>query len=209
VLGILPGGRGNDFARSLEIPRDPLAACQVLLDGRVRRIDVGDCAGETFVGIASIGLESEVTRLANNAPRIGGEATYALATVIGIARWKAARFDLVLDGGEARSFTGFIAGVANSGRFGGGMKFAPDAKLDDGLFDVVVIEDGPRWRFVADTPKVFKGTHVHDPRVQVFRAAEVKLDSDRPFEVYADGDPIGSTPATVRVVPAALQVLAP
>lgn len=209
MLGILPGGRGNDFARAIEIPREIEAACAVLVDGRVRRIDVGDCAGETFVGVASIGLESEVTRIANNAPRIGGQAVYAVATIIGLARWKPARFDLVLDGADVRSFTGFIAGVANSGRFGGGMRFAPDAKLDDGRFDVIVIEDGPRWRFVADIPKVFNGTHVNDPRVQVYRAAEVQLDADRPFEVYADGDQIATTPTTVRVVPAALHVRTP
>jgi diacylglycerol kinase family enzyme len=102
-----------------------------------------------------------------------------------------------------------MACAANSGRFGGGMRVAPDAKLDDGLFDVVVIEDSPRWRFVLDTPKVFKGTHVNDSRVHVLRAAEVKMEADRPFEVYADGDPIARTPAVVRVIPGALRILAP
>jgi YegS/Rv2252/BmrU family lipid kinase len=209
TLGILPGGRGNDFARALGIPQEPLAACRVLFDGRTRAIDAGDADGATFVGNATIGIESEVTRIANAAPRIGGQAVYLGSTFVGLARWKPATYSLALDGGEARSFTGYMACAANSGRFGGGMRVAPDAKLDDGLFDVVVIEHGPRWKFVLDTPKVFKGTHVSDPRVHVFRASEVRMDADRPFEVYADGDPIASTPSVVRVVPGALQVLAP
>ena len=209
TLGILPGGRGNDFARALGIPRDPVEACRVLLDGHTRMIDAGDADGETFVGNATIGIESEVTRIANKAPRIGGQAVYLGSTFVGLARWKPATYSLVLDGGEQRTFTGFMACAANSGRFGGGMRVAPDAKLDDGLFDVVVIEDGPRWKFVLDSPKVFKGTHIHDPRVHVLRAAEVRMDADRPFEVYADGDPIAMTPALVKVVPGALKILAP
>jgi YegS/Rv2252/BmrU family lipid kinase len=209
VLGVLPGGRGNDFARALGIPSDPLAACEVLLAGGVRAIDAGDCNGETFVGIASIGIESEVTRIANAAPRWAGQATYLGATFLGLARWRPATYELRLDGGEPLSFTGFIAAASNSGRFGGGMRLAPNARLDDGLLDVVVISDGPRWKFIADSPKVFKGTHVRDPRVKMFSAREVRMTADRPFDVYADGDPIAATPAVVTVLPGALQILAP
>jgi YegS/Rv2252/BmrU family lipid kinase len=208
VLGILPGGRGNDFARSLGIPRDPLQACEVLLDADVRAIDVGEVGSETFVGIASIGLESEVTRIANSAPRVGGQATYAMATLAGLARWRPAQFELELDG-RRRSFTGYLAAAANSGRFGGGMRLAPAARLDDGLLDVVVIEHSGRLRFAMNTPKVFKGTHVQDPRVHVFRAQEVRMQADRPFEVYADGDEIAETPAVARAIPGALRVRAP
>lgn len=208
VLGVLPGGRGNDFARTLGIPRDPIAACRSLIDAPVRSIDVGDVDGATFVGVASIGLESEVTRIANAAPRLGGAAVYAAATIAGLARYRPARFSLTLDG-QPREFTGYLVAAANSGRFGGGMRIAPDARIDDGLLDVVVIEHGPRLRFMLNTPKVFKGTHIHDPKVHVFRASEVRLDADRPLEVYADGDEISATPAIARAVPGALRVRAP
>jgi YegS/Rv2252/BmrU family lipid kinase len=208
TLGVLPGGRGNDFAAALAIPRDPLAACEVIVAGRAKPIDAGDCNGETFVGIASIGIESEVTRLANSAPRWGGQATYLGATLVGLARYRPATFDLTVDG-AGHSYTGFIAGASNSGRFGGGMRFAPDARLDDGLLDLVVIETGPKWRFVLDTPKVFKGTHVSDPRVHVLRGREIEMSADRPFDVYADGDPIAATPARVQALPGALSVLVP
>src|SRR5581483_3051506 len=106
-----------------------------------------------------------------------------------------ATYTLTLDGGEPLRFTGYMACAANSGCFGGGMRIAPDARLDDGLLDLVVIEHGPRWRFVLDLPKTFKGTHLTDPRVHVLRSSEVRLDADRPFEVYADWVPIAATPA--------------
>ena len=208
VMGVLPGGRGNDFIRALGISSDPMAACEVLLDGTTRPIDVGDADGETFVGIASIGIESDVTRIANGLPRRLGQASYPVATFAGLVRWKPATFTLGIDGTE-RTFTGYIAGAANSPCFGGGMRFAPDAKLDDGLLDVVVVEHGPRASFVLNAPKLFRGTHIHHRRVHVFRGADITLRADRPFELYADGDAIATTPARVRAVPGALTLLAP
>ncbi len=208
VLGVLPGGRGNDFAAVLGIPRDPLAACEVLINGSVRPIDVGDVNGQLFLGNASIGLESEVTPVANAAPPIGGRAVYLAATLYGLARWRPARFELEIDG-RPHSYTGYMAAAANTGRFGGGMRVAPDAQVDDGLLEVVVIGDSSRMKFIRGTPKVFRGTHIHEPNVYVWRAREVRLDADRQFAVYADGDELARTPALVSVVPAALRVRVP
>lgn len=213
-LGVLPGGRGNDLAAVLGLGRDPVAACEVLREGRRRSIDLAEAddahgvRGATFLGVASIGLESEVARIAERAPRIGGQATYAGAMVLGLLRWRSARFALRADG-EALELPGFLAGAANSGRFGGGMRIAPDAALDDGLLDLVVVEDLPKWRFLTLAPTVFLGTHVRRPQVHVRRAREVVLDADRSLEVFADGDPLARTPATIRVLPRAISVLAP
>ncbi len=208
VLAILPGGRGNDFAAVLGIPRDPVAACEVLIDGAVRQIDLGQANGEVFLGNASIGLESEVTPIANAAPRVGGRAVYLAATMYGLARWRPARFELEVDGSPC-AYTGYMAAAANTGRFGGGMRLAPDARLDDGMLDVVVIEHTSRARFIRGTPKVFRGTHVQEPTVHIWRAHQVRLDADRPFAVYADGDELARTPALVSVLPAALKVRVP
>jgi YegS/Rv2252/BmrU family lipid kinase len=208
VLGILPGGRGNDFAAALGIPRDPLAACEVVVSGRVRSVDAGQVDGQLFVGVASIGLESEVTPIVNQAPRIGGRAVYVAATLYGLARWQPARFELQADD-EMCAFTGYMAAAANSGRFGGGMRLAPGARLDDGLLDVVMIEHISRLQFIRATPKVFKGTHVSEPNVHVRKATTVRLDADRPFAVYADGDEVARTPAVVTTVDQAINVRAP
>jgi YegS/Rv2252/BmrU family lipid kinase len=208
VLGILPGGRGNDFAASLGIPRAPVAACQVIAEGAERRLDAGEVNGALFVGIASIGLESEVTPLVNAAPRVGGRAIYLAATLYGLARWQPAGFELELDGAR-QAFTGYLAAVANSGRFGGGMRLAPEARLDDGLLDVVTIEHVSRLDFVRATPKVFRGRHGSEPNVGMSKASQVRLDADRPFAVYADGDALARTPARVRVLPGAIKVRVP
>ncbi len=208
VLAILPGGRGNDFAAALGIPRDPLAACEVVVTGRVRSVDAGQVDGRLFVGIASIGLESEVTPIANEAPRIVGRAVYLAATVYGLARWRPARFELQADD-ETYAFTGYMAAAANSGRFGGGMRLAPEARLDDGLLDVVMIEHISKPRFLRATPKVFSGTHGGEPNVHMRKANRVRLDADRPFAVYADGDEVARTPAVVTTLPRAINVRTP
>ena len=208
VLGILPGGRGNDFGRVLGIPRELPAACRVLAEGTERQVDLGEVDGRLFIGIASTGLDSDANRIANEAPPWLGGLVYAYGALRALAAWTPARFDLELDG-EHKTFTGYSVAAANSKAYGGGMYLAPDAELDDGMLDVVVVEAYAKRRAVARMPKLFKGTHVKDPEVHVFRAKEVRIAADRAFEVYADGDEIGTLPATVRAVPGALRVLVP
>lgn len=209
VLGVLPGGRGNDLARHLGIPDETRAAAQVLVSGVERDLDVGDVDGRTFVGVASLGFDSDATRIANGAPRALGRGVYAYGALRALAAWKPAEFSLELDGGPASSFRGYSVAVANSGQYGGGMRIAPGARLDDGLLDVVTIADLHRARFLALFPRVFKGTHVDLPVVSVQRAREVRITTDRPFVLYGDGDPIGETPVTIRVIPGAVRVIVP
>lgn len=208
VLGVLPGGRGNDFARTLGIPREPVAACAVLSDGSERTIDVGEVDGRTFLGIASYGFDSAVQDLAN-ASRVKGQLVYLYATLRGMATWKLVRLTWSADGGPERSVTGYAVAACNTGVFGGGMALAPDADLEDGRLDVVISGETSKGRYLWNLPKVFKGTHVDAKGVEIFRAREVSVSAERPFRIYADGDPIGATPATIRAVPGALTVLVP
>jgi diacylglycerol kinase family enzyme len=106
-------------------------------------------------------------------------------------------------------FTGYTVAAANSKAYGGGMFLAPDADLADGELDVVMVGEVGKLRFLGNLPKVFKGTHVKEDEVRVFRTPSVTLDANRPFSVYADGEHITELPATVRVLPGALQVVAP
>jgi diacylglycerol kinase family enzyme len=117
------------------------------------------------------------------------------------------RFTFSADGGEERSFAGYALAASNSGRFGGGMKFVPDADLEDGLIDVVLTGHVSKRRYVRGIPQAFKGTHLENDNMEVLRAREIRVDAERPFRIYADGDPIGATPATIRAVPGALRVL--
>ncbi|MGA2321585.1 MAG: diacylglycerol kinase family protein [Solirubrobacteraceae bacterium] len=217
LLGVLPGGRGNDLARVLGIPDDPVQACATIAHGVARAVDLGAVAGagehgaaQAFVGIASAGFDSDANRIANEAsPRLGG-LVYAYGALRALLSWRPARFEIELDPpGETRTFSGYSVAVANSKAYGGGMLLAPEALLDDGLLDVVVTERVSKLRFLANLPKVFKGTHVRLPSVRVFRAAEVEVRSERPFTMYADGDPIGELPVRVRALPAAVRMLVP
>lgn len=207
TLGVIPGGRGNDFARVAGIPTNVDEAVATLEAGATREIDVGEIGGAHFLCIASCGFDSDANRIANEAKFVRGNLVYAYAALRALAAWKPATFTLHLDG-RRREVTGYSVAVANSKAYGGGMFIAPEADLEDGLLDVVTSGQVGKLRFLSSLPKVFKGTHVEEPQVTVERAAEVRVEANRPFVVYADGDPIAELPVTVRVLPKALRVIA-
>jgi len=218
LLGVLPGGRGNDLARVLGIPEDAVAACSTIAHGIPRSMDLGVVSdsssgpgGRAFVGVASVGFDSEANRIANEAPAWLGALVYAYGALRALLSWRSARFEIELDPpGERRSFLAYSIGTANSKAYGGGMRAAPDAMLDDGLLEVLVLESVSKLRFVTRIlPGVFKGTHVDEPSVSVFRAAEVEISADRPFTMYADGDPIGELPLRVRALRGGVTMLTP
>lgn len=208
VIGVLPGGRGNDFARCLGLPLDPVEAAAVLAEGVAVSIDMGTAGDHAFLGIATCGFDSEANRIANSARLIRGRFVYTYGGLRALAGWKPASFTLRVDGIE-HALYGYTVAVANAGMQGGGMRLAPDAALDDGRFDVVLIAHLPKLRFLRLLPTVFHGTHVALDEVTVLRGTRVELSADRPFTIYADGDPLAVLPATLSVLPAAVRVMAP
>jgi YegS/Rv2252/BmrU family lipid kinase len=207
-LGIIPGGRGNDLARVLGIPEDPEQAVDLLLAGETRRIDVGEVNGKRFLGIVSVGFDSEANRVANETHFLRGNLVYAFAAIRTLIRWKPGRFTVRVDD-ERYRFTGYSVSVANNKAFGGGMFIAPDAELDDGEFDIVAVGEVGKLRFVGNLPKVFKGTHVAEEEVRVFRARHLELSASHPYPIYADGEHLSDLPASLRVLPHALSVIVP
>lgn len=209
LLGVLPGGRGNDFARALGIPLEPVGACAVLAAGAIGRLDLGVAGDRTFVGIASCGFDSVANRIANEARLIRGNLVYAYGALRALVGWRPATFTVTIDGGEPRVLTGFTVAIANSGFYGGGMHLAPEADLRDGMLDVVTIRAMAKLRFLRLLPSVFTGGHVRCPEVEIVRGRTIEVDCDRPFTVFADGDPIAQLPATVRIIPGAVRALVP
>jgi len=211
VFAPLPGGRGNDFCAKLGILREPVAAAAALVGATEHAVDCADLFGHeldgrTVLGVISCGFDSEATRRANAAKLIRGHLVYAWAALRTLATWKPVELTVTVDGAP-RSFRGFTVAVGNSGRYGGGMKVCPDAQMDDGLLDVVTVSHAGRSYFVRQLPKLFAGTHVDGAIVQAQQGREVTLDSASTVELYADGEPAGTVPCTIRVVPAALRVL--
>jgi YegS/Rv2252/BmrU family lipid kinase len=218
LLGVLPGGRGNDLARVLGIDEDAVEACATIAHGVQRSVDLGEVLslasegpGQAFVGIASVGFDSDANRIANEAPAWLGGLVYAYGALRALLSWRPARFEVELDPpGERHSFSAYTIGAANSKAYGGGMRAAPDAMLDDGLLEVLLVESISKLGFLTRIlPKVFSGTHVEEPCVRVFRAREITISADRAFTMYADGDPIGELPVRVRALQGAITMLIP
>src|SRR5215207_5736171 len=194
VLGILPGGRGNDFARKLGIPFAPEPACDVLAARRVRA--VADVGGRTYLGIASAGFDSDAQDIANATRLPLGGGVYAYATLAALRGWRDAAWHVEVDG-TPYDFSGYSVAVANSGVFGGGMHLIPQASLDDGELDVLLTKASPKSRYLINLPRVFKGGHVHEPNLVFLRGRQIAFHADRPFTAYADGDPIADLPVTI------------
>jgi YegS/Rv2252/BmrU family lipid kinase len=208
ALAIIPCGRGNDLARVLGIPTDPAEAARVAVEGEERLLDVANVEGTPYMGIASFGFDSDANRIANEARLVKGNGVYVYAALRALVAWRPANFTVTVDGEEHR-FSGYTVAVGNSKAYGGGMLMFPHAELDDGKLDVVLCKQSSKLRFLAVLPKLFRGAHVDSDFTEFLRGEEIAVSSDRPFAIYADGDPIGATPAVMRVERRCLRVIAP
>ena len=210
ALGVVPGGRGNDFARVLDIPREPREAIRAAVTGRERMLDMATCDGKPFVCIASFGFDSDANRIANETEFVKGNLVYVYAALKALWQWKPAAFEVVVDG-ERHEVTGYSVAVGNSKAYGGGMYALPQAVLDDGALDGGFCSDQiSKVGFVTKVlPRIFKGTHIELAAFTVLRGKRFEVAADRPFTVYADGDPIADVPCTIAVEPGCLRVVVP
>jgi diacylglycerol kinase (ATP) len=209
LLGILPVGRGNDFAAALGIPPEPAAALQCFMRGYPRKVDLGVVNGRRFCTVAAIGFDSEVARRTRSgvAARLGRLA-YPAGVVATLASYRAARLTLRGSFG-AREGKYLMAAVSNTGRYGGGIHIAPDSSPDDGLLDCCLVGDVGRLRLLRIFPTAYRGRHVRFPEVEILRAATLEVESDRPLPIFADGEPAGETPAGFAIERLALTVIVP
>lgn len=210
-LGIIAGGRGNDFIGKLGIPKDIGDAAAVIANGRDRVIDVLDLDGQICVGNVSLGLDSAVQEYADSARLVKGRWVYLYGVIRAIMPPK--RIDLVLTiDGERVEFRGYSAGFANSGCYGGGLKLSPEAELDDGLIDVVLLKDVFLPRLAAELVAFTLGKHNLHPNIHFSHAREVHIATPEDMEsveIVADGDAVAHTPATLTMRPASLKVRVP
>jgi diacylglycerol kinase (ATP) len=213
-VAVLPNGTGQDFGRTHGIPTRFDDAVRVALDGTPRELDLGRAVfsgGEArvFANVGSVGMSGAVARRANStSKRLGGRTVFYYALVREFAVWKNTEVTVGYDGGERRGKMHDVI-VANGRWHGGGMKLAPDAQADDGLFDVVLIGDVTKLDFVTTSPKLYSGGHVHHPRVDVLRSAAVTVDAEEQLPVELDGEVSGTTPVRFEVLPGALRLRSP
>ena len=223
TLGVLPAGRGNDFARMLGLPDTPEAQARLLLEGVVRPVDLVSwtAPGEEerrVAGSVYCGIDARANEYVDRAHRLPKQLQYPYAALRAIATYRPARFRVSVDG-EAREYAAANVVVANSAYYGKGMKIAPAAVVDDGLLEVVVIEAASRLSLMRSLPKVYDGAHVALPQVTVLRGRRIELAADPvggpPVSVGGDGEALGvlpglaGPPAVVEVLAGVLSVITP
>jgi len=210
ALGIIPVGTANDFASALSIPLSAPEATRFLASGHRRAIDAGIVNSRYFIMVAGVGFDAEVVREVNRWRwRASGTIPYLLGVLKTLVGFSPTEVTFTVDG-QVHHQQVFLVAVGNSYRYGGGMKICPGAALDDGLLDVVVAGDIGRLETLALLPRAYRGTHISTRKVQVFRAREAAVTgAARSLAVHADGELVGEVPVTFRILPKALQVVAP
>ncbi|HUH17360.1 MAG TPA: diacylglycerol kinase family protein [Methylomirabilota bacterium] len=212
-LGIVPLGSGNDLARSLGLPTDTGRAWRVAVGAAERRVDVAVASGNggtrRFASAGGIGFDAQVA--AAMAVRRGwqrGRAGYLLTTLGELRRFVNRRVRLSVDGTVITRDVLFVA-IANGAYYGGGMKIAPGASLDDGMLDLCVVGDVSRLTALRQIPGLYRGTHVRHPAVEMLSGRQIEVEGDEETRIHLDGEPWGGLPMRIRVEPSALVVAAP
>ena len=216
TLGIVSTGTGNDFIRSMGIPRDYVKACKCIADNRRTIIDVGlveyrqngKKAKRYFINGAGVGFDAEVTEASHRMPRLlSNTVPFVLSLLKTLPTYRNKDVQMSIDGRqEKRRVLSVI--VSNGAYFGGGMRIAPEAELNDRHLDVVTIGDVGKAELLQVFPRVYKGTHITHPKVRMEKAERITIECDQRILLQADGELLGEGPVTFQVVPAALNVVA-
>ncbi|MEV6654527.1 diacylglycerol kinase family protein [Streptomyces sp. NPDC051219] len=211
LFGLVPAGRGNDFARALGLPAEPSALAELLLHGTPKRIDTIEVESAfhrrtVVLGSVYAGVDAVANRHANTSRWLRGAASYYAGGLRAVATWRAVDYRITVDG-VLHERRGYTVVTANSGYYGFGRLIAPGARLDDGMLDVVVIRDAPRRLFFAVMNELKTGVHINRPEVEILHGKEIRIESNREIPYGADGEVDAVLPVTARVRPGALNVL--
>jgi YegS/Rv2252/BmrU family lipid kinase len=214
----VPRGTGVDFGRTYGIPTRFDDAVRIAIEGATREIDAGRVefrawSGEPdaawFVNVAGVGMSGAVAKRTNESSKaLGGKASYLWSTLAIFARWQNTEVRVQVDG-EERTGRMHEVVVANGRYLAGGMEMCPEARPDDGLFDVLLIGDVTKTDLVRTLPKIYRGTHLPHPKAELLRGRTVAVESDESLPIQLDGEQPGTTPVRFEVVPRALRLRVP
>ncbi|MBI3404173.1 MAG: diacylglycerol kinase family lipid kinase [Acidobacteria bacterium] len=215
-FAFIPTGNGNDIARCLGIPDDPIEAARLLVHGATKSVDVlraNFTAGqsEIFLGAGGMGLDAEAARLVHGRfNRLPGVLRYVVSALVALATYEPLRVNLELDGAQAQELPpALFAAVANSPEYGSRLRIAPDARMDDGLLDVTMVGAIPWPRIVEAIFILLRTGDIRWPEIHRFRARRIRMQSERPALFHGDGEILGESPVAVEVLPGAIQVIVP
>jgi diacylglycerol kinase (ATP) len=213
VLGLLPLGTANDFARTLEIPQDIEGACNTIADGKVVDVDLGLAGDNYYVNVASVGLGVEATRaLSPWLKKSTGPLAYPVAAIRAFLRHEPFSARLTFPDGdhEPVEYDRLLQVAVGNGRFyGGGMVVAPESGIDDKLLDIYVIDLGRRRNLIGVARYLKSGDFIRMEGVHHFRTSRVRIETDPELAVNIDGEVVARTPQDFSVIQNALHVLVP
>lgn len=208
TLGIIPVGTGNDVARNLGLKLDLQEAVATILNGVIRRIDIGMINGTPFINNAGTGFDAQVMRTMNTSIRFTrGTPAFLLATLKTFPGFKPFTLTLKCDDGEATTEKAMMVSILNGTMYGAGMKAAPLAEMDDGQVDVMVIRAMPKLKLLPLIGKVMNGQHTGHAAVKMLKVRKLSMTCTPPQPLNIDGDVTGLTPAEITVQGQALKVL--
>lgn len=208
TVGIIPSGSGDDFAKSLRIPNDPIAASDVIIDGEVLLVDVPTANAIRYLGIAGLGFDSEVARHANSVRYLRGSLIYLWSILRVLPKFKPKMVRVTVDGAESSEELMFAV-IANSPQYGGGIRIAPTASMNDGVLDLYLVCRCSRATLLKTLPLAYSGRHVSSEYVRAAQGKAFRFESVEPLDVYADGEFVTQTPLEVKLSTEKLRVVVP
>lgn len=207
ALGVLPLGTGNDFARALGVGTNVELAVSRLVSASAVPTDVGRMNGKPFINSVACGFDAEVGRRMNAGyGRRLGSLAFIAAALDTMRSYRPTEMCITVDD-ETIQVKAMLCAVANAPSYGGGMKIAPSASIDDGLLDVIIVGEFGPWEFLKTLPRVYTGSHVSHPKVRVMRGRTIRIESDPEVYVLRDGELDGTTPSRFEVVAGGLRVV--
>lgn len=209
ALLVLPAGTGNDFSRSLGLPLDPVRVAQAMASHRTVNVDLGRAGNHFFVNVAGVGFDAEVAAEVNRGGKIvGGTLPYIWAVMKKLVTYRNAPLQIHFNQ-EVRRRRALLVAVGVAAYYGGGLQILPGADLQDGCLDICVGGDLGKLATLGLLPRLFSGSHIRHPLVELDRAVQVRIEGPDHLHVHADGEVIGRLPVEFACIPGGLRLILP
>ncbi len=218
LLGFIPQGTGGDFRRTVNLSSGIDAAISTLKNAVRKKIDIGkirflnhekEISERYFLNICSFGISGLVDYYVNHTTKLfGGKISFIIGTLRGIFNYQNTPANIIVDEKKLGEMNITLVAVANGRYFGGSMMVAPDARLDDGLFDIIIMKNISKFRFIKDGQKIYRGKHIIPPDVFALKGRQLKVNEEGLY-IDLDGEDVGTTPAEISIIPEAIDIIVP
>jgi len=214
IFGIIPAGTGNDFSKTIHVPRDPVQACRVFLQGQTAKIDLGQINQEEyFVNTAGVGFDAEIANEINSDSRwMTGSWAYMYSILKLLVTYNNLNLKVHIDDKPFEISDCFLLAIGNAKYIGGGIKLIPSAVPDDGYFHILIAKNITKAAVLRKLPLIYRGSHIKDPRISEFKAKSIKIireTSNKPVSIHCDGEMVGSLPVDINLNPGCLNITTP